>query len=96
MSKAKVLWEDSNFKILHSCRDYIVVRKDFPYDFHSHFKRYSGATFLIKLYYKQLQPYHEYFKTAMKRITTAEEWDSFTPQKYKQSYYNPQKGRKKK
>lgn len=93
MSKAKILWEDSNFKILHG-RDYIVVRKNYPYEFHSHFKSLTGAKVLVELFYKKLRPYHKYFNTAMKRITIEEEWDSFTPQKYKQ--FCKRKGRMKK
>lgn len=87
-----LMYEDDNFKIIQSSRDFVVIRKDFPYEFHSHFKRYSGARGLIRLFYKQIIPNEPYFYTAMERITTDAEFDSFYPQKEKQLYRNVNKG----
>lgn len=89
---ATLLLEDSDFTILRGF-DYIVVRKDSPYSFHSHFRRYSGALSLIRLFGRKLQPENEYFYVAMQRITTPEEFEKFAPQKkQKQKYYNANKG----
>ena len=90
---SRTLWEDSEFKILFA-KDYVVVRKNYPYDFHSHFKKFSGARSLVQMYYKKLQPYDDYFNVAMQRITTEEEWSKFTPQKPKQRYFNSNRGRR--
>lgn len=74
---ASVLFEDKNFKVIHS-RDFIVIRKNHEYSFHSHFKKYDGAMGLIHLFYKKVLPTDEYFNTAMKRITTEEEFKRLT------------------
>ena len=83
----KILFEDKEFKIIKSC-DYVVVRKNNDYSFHSHFKRYSGAIGLIKLFYKKIQPNVNYFNIAMQRITTEKEFNSFITIRLKQKYYN--------
>jgi hypothetical protein len=88
---AKTLYEDNCFKVLKS-KDYVVVRKDFPYDFHSHFARYSGAREVIKLFNKKLIPVNPYFVTALRRISTEEEWEGFKEQKHKDTYINSSKG----
>jgi len=90
---ATLLHEDSNFTILRGF-DYIVVRKNSPYEFHSHFKRYSGALGLIRLFDKKVQPQDEYFNTAMKRITTEAEFESFGHSNKKPQYHNSTKGRR--
>ncbi|WMU08069.1 hypothetical protein vBCtySFA67_00051 [Clostridium phage vB_CtyS-FA67] len=90
---ANLLWEDECFKVVHS-RDYVLIRKDFPYEFHSHFKRYSGAKGLVSLFYKKLQPHNQYFAVAMQRVTTEEEYSKFVPQRGKEKYYNVNKGGK--
>lgn len=88
---ALVLYEDNLFKILKG-HDYIVVRKDFPYSFHSHFGKYSGAKRLVNLFYRKLQPEDSYFNVAMQRITTEAEFNAFIPQRDKQYYMNINKG----
>lgn len=90
---SRILYENEDFKILQA-KDYVVVRKgDYPYDFHSHFKRYSGAEKLLRLFKKKLKPHDKYFNMALKRITTEAEWDSYTDEKSsKPMYYNSSKG----
>lgn len=90
MARAKLLYEDSEFRLLKS-RDYVVVRKDHPYEFHSHFQKYSGAVCLINLFYKRLIPSEEYFRIAMERITTEVELENFAEQRVKQMYFNVNK-----
>ena len=77
---AKTIFEDREFKVVKGY-DFIVVRKDSPYSFHSHFKSLTGARGLIRLFYKKVQPFKEYFNTAMKRVTTDREFDSFRKEK---------------
>lgn len=88
---AKELYEDDQFRIVMG-HDFVVIRKDYPYEFHSHFHKYAGAITLVKLFYKKLQPADEYFYVAMQRITTENEFNTFSPQKRKQMYYNINKG----
>lgn len=90
----QLLFEDENFRILKGNRDYVVVRKNYPYEFHSHFRKYEGAKELIELFYKKVKPYGNYFSVAMQRITTEEEFESFVSKKKKVKYRN-NKGRKK-
>lgn len=90
MPKARLIFEDDIFKLLKG-RNYIVVRKNFPYEYHSHFERYNGAMLLMKLFYQKLKPREEYFIGAMLRITTEDERANFGEQKQKQMYFNVNK-----
>ncbi|GAB6153699.1 hypothetical protein JCM17380_24490 [Desulfosporosinus burensis] len=90
MSRARLLYEDKEFRLLKS-RDYVVVRKDHPYEFHSHFQKYTGAMSLISLFYKRLIPSEEYFRIAMERIITEAEHEDFAEQRVKQMYFNVNK-----
>lgn len=89
----KVLYEDSNFKILKG-RDYILVRKDYPYNYHAHFKEERGAHLVINLFNKQMVPREPYFIESMRRITTEGEFASFTEQRVKPRYRNNNRGRR--
>ena len=80
---AKTIFEDREFKVVKGY-DFVVVRKDSPYSFHSHFKSLTGARGLIRLFYKRVQPFKEYFNTAMKRITTEVEFFSFKAESKRQ------------
>lgn len=73
---AKTIFEDREFKVVKGY-DFVVVRKDSPYGFHSHFKSLTGARGLIRLFYKKIQPRREYFNTAMKRVTYESEFEGF-------------------
>jgi len=83
----KILFEDKEFKIIRSC-DYVVIRKNNSYSFHSHFRKYSGAIGLIKLFYKKIRPSTNYFYIAMQRVTTEQEFNNFKTIRLKQKYYN--------
>lgn len=90
MSKARLLFEDKQFRLLKG-RDYIVVRKDFPYEFHSHFQNRDGAMLLISLFYKRMKPLDDYFIVAMERITTESERGNFGVHKAKPMFFNVNK-----
>lgn len=83
----KVLFEDKIFKIIKS-EDYVVIRKDKGYSFHSHFRRYSGAIGLIRLFYKQVKPSMNYFYIAMQRITTEKEFKDLKGIDKNKKHYN--------
>lgn len=87
----KLLYTDETFRIVQK-HDFVVARRGLPHNYHSHFKKFAGAKQLIELYNKHLIPHNEYFRIAMRRITTDEEWERFTPQAEKQKYYNSNKG----
>jgi hypothetical protein len=89
---AKIIWEHGEFKVLRSRRDFVLVRKGYPYEFHAHFKDLKGCKTLVKLFEKKKIPFQEYYKLAMERITTEEEREQFTPQRKKLYYFNSQKG----
>lgn len=84
----KKLFEDKEFVIYHTNRDYILIRKNGGYAQHSHFDRFSGAKLLIDLFYKKVVPYNPYFKEAMERICYENEICKFKEEKVKQKYYN--------
>lgn len=84
----KKLYEDKEFVIYHTNRDYILIRKNGEYGQHSHFDRFSGAKLLVDLFYKKVLPYNPYFKEAMERICDDREIKKFKEEKIKQRYYN--------
>ncbi len=84
----KKLFEDKEFIIYATNRDYILIRKEGEYKQHSHFDRFSGAKLLVDLFYKKILPYNPYFKQAMERICFDNELTSFKQEKKKQMYYN--------
>lgn len=83
----KLLFEDKEFKIIKSY-DYVLIRKHKAYSFHSHFRSYSGAIGLVKLFYKHVKPNVNYFYIAMQRITTEKEFNHLRPKIQKQKYQN--------
>lgn len=87
-----ILYEDEEFKILKN-KDFLVVRKNAPYEFHSHFKSYRGAKSLIVMFRKGVKPHDDYFYTAMQRITTPQEFDKLIIERKKDNYIN-RKGRR--
>lgn len=85
-----ILFEDSEFKILQT-KDIVLVRKNKPYECHSHFKHTDGAMLILKLFYKRVKPYEPFFIEAMRRITTSQEFNSFREQSKKYKYKNNSK-----
>lgn len=80
--------EDETFIIKKTRRDYVVIRKEFPYEFHSHFDSYDGCRKIIKLFKDKIIPDSEYFQVAMQRITTDYEYEKFHRKPVKQKYRN--------
>lgn len=66
----RVVW-DINTKT------WVVARADTSLDLHAHFFEKQGCFNLIRMYKKGIIPYKRYFRDAMKRITTEEEFKSF-------------------
>lgn len=83
-----MLYEDKEFKIIKTKRDYILIRKNHPRSYHSHFKQLNGARLVAKLFKQRLVPYKEYFIEAMRRVTSDSEFESFGQQKLKPKYKN--------
>ena len=84
----KKLFEDKEFIIYNTNRDYVLIRKNGEYGQHSHFDRFSGAKLLVDLFYKKVLPYNPYFREAMERICYEKEIKHFKEAKKKQRYYN--------
>lgn len=83
-----ILYEDKEFKIKRNSRDYVLIRKNMPYEYHSHFRRKSGADTVISLFYKNIKPNKKYFETAIRRVTTKEEFHNLRVKKRKLRYRN--------
>lgn len=83
--------EHSKFRIVKDYRTWVVARKDLPYEYHAHFKKKSGCFHLIHLYNKGIKPNQPYFREAMQRITTQEEWKSFREEYRKDKFFKKQK-----
>ena len=85
---SKPIWENKIFKIVYTGKDYVLIRKGLKYENHSHFRKLNGAKIVISLYNKKLIPNQSYFRSSMKRITTKEEYATFSYKKKKPKYYN--------
>ena len=83
-----LIYEDRDFKILKSKRDSVLIRKGLEYKNHSHFRRRDGCYTLMSLYRRKLIPKRRYYREAMQRITTEEEYLNFTQKANKSKYYN--------
>lgn len=84
---ANLIFEDDEFKILKG-KDFILVRKDKPHHFHSHFEKLDGAKSILNLFYKRIKPQAAYFHEAMRRICTEDEFAMMRNEKIKQRYRN--------
>lgn len=83
-----LLFEDKCFKVISYRGGCVLIRKDYPYSHHSHFRDIQGAKTVIKLFHKKLIPYRKYFRSSIERVTTKEELEKFGQQKPKQKYKN--------
>ena len=84
MKDFRITWDN------RSCT-WVVARNDLEGDYHAHFAEKKGCFKLIALYNKKLQPFEIYFNIAMQRITTPEEWSTFTPKQPKDKFKKKQK-----
>jgi hypothetical protein len=82
------VYEDTYFTILHTSRNYILIRKNGEYAQHSHFDTLGGAKLLIEFWGKKILPHNPYFAEAMRRICFPEELESFSPERQHQKYRN--------
>lgn len=83
-----IVYEDKNFKILKRYNDYVLIRKNRPYSFHSHFRNLQGAKIVIGFFNRGMRPNKPYFISSMQRITTVDEYDAFGFRKKKMQYRN--------
>lgn len=72
-------------------KTWVVVRDGFPREFHAHFKDKNGCHKLIALFEKGVKPHNPYFREAMQRITTEQEWNSFNDEFKKDKFFKKQK-----
>lgn len=70
---------------------YILKRLDGQYDQHSHFHREKGAEILERAIRDRVMPKKPYFRSALERVLTPEEIETFVVHK-KPRYFNSQKG----
>jgi hypothetical protein len=84
---AKIFYEDEEWKIIHN-RDYVLIRKNKPYEFHSHFRTVQGAYLLLELFNLGYMPNKPYFVQAMLRVCTDEEFIRLKEEPKKQKYRN--------
>ena len=77
-----------DFTIKRTNRDYVLIRKNGTYEQHAHFKRRSGAEKAITLIKLMVIPKSEYFRIALKRLLTEEEYSQLRVKPVKDRYYN--------
>lgn len=82
------------FEIKDTSRDFVVIRKDFPYSFHAHIRCKQTCYTLLKLIELNKLPDSEYLRGSCKRLLTEEEYQILKPKK--QKYININHGIKNK
>ena len=83
-----MLYEDRDFKIIRHRGGVVLIRKNMPYSFHSHFKDFKGAKQVLRFFKRKVIPYSPYFKSSIIRLTTEYERTKFSYERKKPKYVN--------
>ena len=89
---AKTVYKKGRFTVIKTSTDYIVRNDKLDYAHHSHFSNLKGAKRSIDLINKRVLPQNEWWKEALRRLLTDEEFALLSPDK-QQRYYNVQGGK---
>ena len=81
----------NQFEVKRKRKEYIVIRKDFPYGFHAHIRSKHGEEILLKALECERLPKSNYLKDSCKRLLTEKEFKGL--RKPKDVYINVQNRR---
>lgn len=77
----RVVYTRKNFRVLKTCKDYVIVNDALWYENHAHFKQLSDCMSLIDLILKKKLPYSKYYRGACKRLLDEEEFNELIDKK---------------
>lgn len=89
---AKTVYKKGRFTVLQTSTDYVVRNDRLDYEHHSHFHNLKGAKRCIDLITRQVLPSNAWWREALRRLLTEEEYLNLQPNK-RQAYYNVQGGK---
>lgn len=89
---SKTVYKKGKFTVIQTSTDYVVRNERLDYAHHSHFHSLKGAKRSIDLISRRVLPQNEWWREALRRLLTEEEYLSLQPNK-KQAYYNVQGGK---
>jgi hypothetical protein len=88
-----VIYQDKDFKIINTCRNYVLVNKRGTKENHGHFKKPDTCHLMIKLIRKMEVPKSKYLQDAALRISINEDYkNKIFKKRDKQHYVNINKG----
>ena len=96
----KCCYCDSDYKIIHNNRNYVLINLKGVQKNHGHLKKLDTCMMLIKLMKNKIVPRSKYLQESVLRISTDEAYkqkvlNNQEKNNNKQSYYNVNKGIKK-
>ena len=89
---SKTVYKKGRFTVLQTNTDYVVRNDRLDYKHHSHFHNLKGAKRAIDLITRSVLPSNEWWREALRRLITQEEYEELSPNK-RQAYYNVQGGK---
>ena len=88
----RVVYQKGRFKVIQTESDYVVRNIELDESHHSHFHNLEGAKLSIDLIKKRVSPHNVWWRTALKRLLSEEEFESLEPDT-RQKYHNVQGGK---
>ena len=76
----------NKFKIKTEYGGFVLIRVDFPYEFHAHIKTIAGCRAVLNCIEKGKMPKSDWLQGSCRRLLTEEEFSSL--RKPKDRYYN--------
>lgn len=89
---AKTVYKKGRFTVLKTSSSFIVRNDKLDYNHHSHFTNLKRAKRCIQLIDKRVLPQNYWWKEALRRLITEEEFENLRICK-REAYYNVQGGK---
>lgn len=89
---AKTVYKKGRFTVIQTSTDFVVRNDKLDYAHHSHFTNLKGAKRCLDLIARRVLPQNEWWREALRRLLTEEEFEQLQPNK-RQAYYNVQGGK---
>lgn len=89
---SKTVYKKGRFTVIQTKSDFVVRNNTLDYAHHSHFHNLKGAKRCIDLITRRVLPQNLWWREALRRLITEEEFQKLSPNK-RQAYYNVQGGK---
>ena len=84
---ANTTLKKGNYTVKKTSHDFVVINNKLSYEHHSHFTTKKGALRVLELIEKKILPSDNWWKEAVRRLLTDEEFAQLSPNK-RNGYYN--------